>query len=199
MKLFCSVNSPYARKCRVVLHERNIQGCEEVLVNSLENPPELLAVNPLGKVPALLREGDVPLCDSTVIVEYLDHQGSAAPLLPQDADARIAMQALMVLADGVMDLAVEWVLQTRRPEHLQWPDWIVRRREAILRTLASIEGHPLLHAPQINMAQVNVGCALAYLEFRHPSLRWRDANPVLATFLDAFNTRPSMRVTEPKA
>ena len=54
MKLFVSPNSPYARKCRVILREKNLAGIEEIAVNAMENPPELLAVNPLGTVPAMV-------------------------------------------------------------------------------------------------------------------------------------------------
>lgn len=195
MKLLSSVNSPYARKCRVVLREKALT-CEEIMVNSLENPPELLAINPLGKVPALLTDDGLTLCDSTVITEYLDSLSSAQRLIPEGA-ARFEVLALAALADGVMDLAVEWVIQTRRAEPEQWPDWIARRREAITRTLAAIAVHPLLTHRAVTLAHINVACALAYLDFRHPSLGWRTQFPTLVTFLSAFEQRPSMRATMP--
>lgn len=194
MRLFCSVNSPYARKCRVILREKGI-GCEEVMVNSLENPPELLAVNPLGKVPALVTDTGAALCDSTVICAFLDKLGQGASLIPDEHPFEVL--ALAALADGVMDLAVEWVIQTRRPAESQWPDWIERRREAILRTLQVIEGNSLLHEPTVTLAHINVACALAYLDFRHSSLPWRHEFPTLARFLDGFAQRPSMRETQP--
>lgn len=197
MQLFASVNSPYARKCRVVLRERGL-ACEEVMVNSLENPPQLLAVNPLGKVPALVTPEGGALCDSTVICEYLDGLGEASPLIPA-GEGRFEVLALATLADGVMDLAVEWVVQTRRPQELQWPDWIDRRRAAILRTLEVIARHPLLRQEELTLAHINVACALAYLAFRHPTLEWATSHPVLGDFHARFAARPSMRDTQPKA
>jgi glutathione S-transferase len=195
MKLFGSVNSPYARKCRVVLREKALR-CEEIMVNSLENPPELLAVNPLGKVPALLTDDGVALCDSSIITEYLDSVSTASRLIPEGA-ARFEVLALAALADGVMDLAVEWVIQTRRATAEQWPDWIARRKEAILRTLAVIAVNPLLTHRTVTLAHINVACALAYLDFRHPTLAWRADFPTLVNFLESFAERPSMRATQP--
>lgn len=196
MQLFCSVNSPYARKCRVILREKGI-ACEEVMVNSLENPPELLAVNPLGKVPALVTDGGQVLCDSTVIGEFLDGMGSGPRLIP-DAQ-RFDVLGLAALADGVMDLAVEWVIQTRRPAQQQWPDWIERRREGILRTLRVISDHTILQEKGVTLAHIHVACALAYLDFRHRALPWRAEYPVLVRFLDGFAQRASMQATMPVA
>ncbi len=199
MKLFCSVNSPYARKCRVVLREKSIQDCAEISVNSLENPPELLAVNPLGKVPALVTREGLSLCDSTVILEYLDGLNDTPRLIPQTQAARIDVLALAALADGVMDLAVEWIIQNRRASHEQWPDWIERRKQAIMRSLAVIAENPLLQQEALTLAHINVACALAYLDFRHPTLAWRGAYPALVAFLDRFSQRDSMKQTAPAA
>lgn len=195
MELYCSVNSPYARKCRVILREKDI-ACAEVMVNSLENPPALLAVNPLGKVPALRTEDGLALCDSTVICEYLEHMKGPS-LVPEGK--RFEVLALAALADGVMDLAVEWVIQSRRASAEQWPDWIARRREAILRTLAAMEAHPLVQQEEVTLAHINVACVLAYLNFRHPSLAWEALFPALAAFLAAFSQRSSMQQTQPVA
>ncbi len=73
MKLFYSVNSPFVRKCRVVALEKGLEKrIELVTINPMENPQELLAVNPLGTIPALITEDGLHLCDSAVICEYLD-------------------------------------------------------------------------------------------------------------------------------
>lgn len=196
MKLLGSANSPYARKCRVVLREKGITGVEEVMVNAMDADPQLLAVNPLGKVPALLCDDSSALCDSTIILEYLDSLNESPRLIPAAGKARFEVLGLAALADGVMDMAVEWIIQTRQPTEKQWPEWIERRRLAILRAAALMEKNPLLQGP-VTLAQINVACALAYLDFRHPTANWRDGNPALVKFLEAFNARPSMRETAP--
>lgn len=199
MRLYSAVNSPYARKCRVVLAERGITHCEVVQVVPMDNPPELIVANPLAKVPALVMDNGTVLCDSTVIVDYLDSLGERPRLIPQEATSRVEVLALAALADGLMDLAVEWIIQTRQPTELQWPHWIERRRQGILRTAKVIAGNPLLmHAP-LSLAQINVACALAYVDFRFPSLDWRSENTDLAEFVDHFSTRASMQATAPIA
>ena len=48
MKLYWSPASPYARKVRVVAHERRLTGrIEEIIVDAFADPPALLAANAL--------------------------------------------------------------------------------------------------------------------------------------------------------
>ena len=66
MKLFSSNASPYARKVRVVIAEKNLGSLvEEVVVDIYADPAELLAANPLGKVPALVTD---PVLDRKSVV-----------------------------------------------------------------------------------------------------------------------------------
>ena len=47
MKLYITAPSPFARKCRIVAHEKGLAGrIEEVVVDPYANAPELLASNP---------------------------------------------------------------------------------------------------------------------------------------------------------
>ena len=53
MKLFHSPTSPFVRKVRACAIAREIDGqIELVPTNPHASPPELLAINPLSKVPA---------------------------------------------------------------------------------------------------------------------------------------------------
>jgi len=47
------------------------------------------------------------------------------------------------------------------------------------------------------MGQVALGCALAYLDFRHGARNWREGRPRLAAWEAAFAARDSMSVTVP--
>lgn len=56
MKLFYANTSPYARKCRIVAAEKGLDDrIDFVLCNPFEAAPALKAVNPLSKVPSLVR------------------------------------------------------------------------------------------------------------------------------------------------
>lgn len=81
MKLFYAVASPFARKVRVLIAEKQIASIEEIHVSPFDLPPELVTANPLSKVPSLLLQDGTVVYDSPVICEYLDSISSAAPRL----------------------------------------------------------------------------------------------------------------------
>lgn len=72
MKLYGIPISPFVRKVRVALELKGLD-YEIVDIYPGTKTSEYLAISPLGKVPAL-QDGDVVICDSNVIVEYLEEQ-----------------------------------------------------------------------------------------------------------------------------
>lgn len=194
MQLFYSVNSPYARKCRVVILEKNLKA-ELVETPPLENPSALLAVNPLGKVPTLVMDDGQHLNDSPLICEYLDSLNDSPRLLPQGPE-RFPMLAICALADGILDLAVECVVQSRRPPEQRWPDWISRREAGILRTVNIVSERGFYPQP-LNMAHLYTAIMLSYLDFRLPHLDGRKGHEELKAWHQEFECRPSMQVTRP--
>ena len=92
MKLFVSPTSPYARKCRALIIEKSLEHKIEVIeCDPRSDPAELLDANPLGKVPALTREGAPALMDSPLICEFidsLDDEKEAHEALQRRAEAR---------------------------------------------------------------------------------------------------------------
>lgn len=196
MKLFYSANSPYARKCRVVMLEKKLEGRIELInVNPLDDPPELWAVNPLGTVPALVADNGLHICESPAICEYLDSLSPEIPLMPSP-EYRICVLAVMALADGIMNAAVACVMEGRRPEDKRWPVWVKRKEAAIMRAIAKCDGVSWDLNP--TLGTIGLGVALAYVSFRLPHLPWRDKYPKLAAWLDEFSKRPSMQATVPK-
>jgi len=72
MKLIIATPSPFARKIRVIMREKKIK-FEEIIDVPWNADTLTLGLNPLGKIPILVREGQDPLFDSKVIAEYLDN------------------------------------------------------------------------------------------------------------------------------
>ena len=70
MKLITATPSPYARKVRVVLREKNID-CKEIIDIPWNKDTLTKDFNPIGKIPILLQDEMAPLYDSKVIVQYL--------------------------------------------------------------------------------------------------------------------------------
>ncbi len=199
MQLFYSPNSPYARKCRVLVIEKGLES--QVKFKETDphaSPAELLAVNPLSGVPALVTKEGGCIVDSPIICEYLDALPSnMPPFFPEKKSERFAVLALAGLADGMIDAAVELILQRRRPEEKQWPDRIERREQAIMRTIDVISRHSLPGDAMLNIGTLTLACALAYLHFRHPHLQWEHSHPELDTWLAHVLKRPGFEATQP--
>jgi glutathione S-transferase len=202
MTLFHNPASPYVRKVMVLLHETG-QLNHVALVNSQLSPvspdAELIKDNPLGKIPALrLADGNV-LYDSRVIVEYLDQQHVGNPLIPREGSSRWRRLTLAALADGILDSAVliRYEVALRAPEK-HWDLWLDGQRDKIRRALAELEAEAIAElACHFDVASIGVASALGYLDFRHPDLNWREAQPQLAAWYAEVSQRPSMLATQP--
>jgi glutathione S-transferase len=78
--------------------------------------PEYLAINPVGKVPALI-DGAVIVHDSTIINEYLEDKFKDKPLLPRDPVSRARARAFEDYADAyLMPSLFKIFSQMRKPE-----------------------------------------------------------------------------------
>ncbi|MEM7490681.1 MAG: glutathione S-transferase C-terminal domain-containing protein, partial [Pseudomonadota bacterium] len=102
-------------------------------------------------------------------------------------------------ADAIMEAAIAITYEKRlRPENLWWPDWFDAQWAKIARSLDALQDRsmPLLEGP-LNMAQIGVGCALAYLDLRHGDRDWRAGRDALAAWEVRFAARPSMQATKP--
>lgn len=163
-----------------------------------DNPPELWAVNPLGTVPAMVTKDGMHLCDSSVIVEYLDGLPSSTPSLLGDKEARLCILALAVMAEGTLNAAVSCVLEGRRPVENQYPAWIERKEKAIARTIDKIAAANLDFTLPLTLGTLNLAVALHYVSFRLPHIEWRNKHKTLAAWADEMAKRPSFAVTTPQ-
>ncbi|MFQ6018355.1 MAG: glutathione S-transferase N-terminal domain-containing protein [Kiloniellaceae bacterium] len=198
MKLRYSTTSPYVRKVNVTAIELGLDGrIERILTDTRDPESGLIDDNPLGKVPALLTEEGEWLYDSPVICEYLDSLHGGPKIFPAAGPARWRALRRQALADGILDATILRMLETaRRPEGLQWPDWITHQAGKVSRALDRLEAESL-DGP-LTIGQITVGCALGYLDFRFADEDWRGTRPKLAAWYETFARRPSMRETVPR-
>ena len=201
MKLVASLTSPYARKIRVALAEKNLPFELEVDIPWLADT-RVPSYNPLGKVPALVADDGELWFDSPVIAEYLDTL--AGPLLlPADRAAALPVRQAEALADGITDAAVAAFLEGMRPAERQDPASIERQLGKIHRGLAALEQRLAqrkgLGGAALTIADIAAGCTLGYLDFRFAHLGWRAAHPQLAAWADGLLARPSFTASAPPA
>lgn len=198
MKLYGSLTSPYVRKARVLIREKNL-ACEFVVADAWAADSPIPALNPLGKVPVLALDNGELLFDSPVIVEYLDSLQAPA-LLPASGEARWEMLRWEALGDGILDAAVIRFLESRRPAAQQSAETIKRQEEKIARSLDYTERHlgngPWLMSDHFTVADLAIGIALEYTDFRYPH-DWRSRHQRLASWLAGIAARPSFIETLP--
>lgn len=200
MKLIASLTSPFARKVRVVLAEKRIDYDFDVQNPWLADTPVPL-FNPLGKVPVLVLDDGTTVFDSRVIVEYLDTVTPVTRLIPSGNRERTLVKRWEALGDGVCEAAATIFLERKRPAEQQSPDWI-RRQEAKIesgvRAIAEeLGGEKWCFGDAYSLADVAVGGALGYLDFRFPEINWREAHPNLAQHWEKLSKRPSFQNTVP--
>ncbi len=203
MKLIGTATSPFVRKVRIVLAEKKLD-CPYV-EDDVMAPDSLAAQhNPLGKVPCLLLDGGEAVFDSRVIVEYLDALSPVGRLIPAAGRERMEVKQWEALADGLLDAAVLARQESHWPgraESERSPAWIARQLGKVEAALVLMERQlgerPWCHGIHLSLADVALGCALGYLDFRFPQLAWRERHPRLLRLHDKLMTRPSFADTRP--
>lgn len=200
MKLYCTAVSPYSRKVRVIAHELGLNDLiEEIQCDPFAPPPELLAANPLARVPTLVTERGEAMPDSTLIAEYLHTRGRGLTSLPRGSRRWQALRRGEI-AEGIMDAAVATVFERRRPEGIRYVPFLDRQADVIRRAVAVLDLEASELLPEVpGLVEISVGVALAYLDLRLPYLEWRKGHDPLERWFNGFSQRPSMIATQPPA
>ena len=194
MKLIGTLTSPYTRKARVVLAEKKID--YELVVDSPNAADSTVPRhNPLARVPVLVLDDETAIFDSPVIVEYLDNLSPNNKLYPQPNRERIEVKRWEALSDGLMDAAVGIRMESQRPIGQRSDAWIEREHQVVTAALAMMDAelgdrHWCMGTP-FTFADVAVGCALGYLDFRFPEIDWRTRHGNLARLYEKLMLRAS--------
>lgn len=200
MKLYHFPTSPYVRKVMILLHETG-QLDDVELVTGTTSPvapnAALESVNPLKKLPALVRPEGPTLYDSRVICAFLDDRAAAG--LYGKGPRRWDLLTLEATADGMMDAALLMTYEVRlRPEDKRWNDWPDAQWAKIISAIAALEAKWMSHLTgPLNIGQIAVACALGYLDLRHDARGWRQSGTALASWHAEFAERESYRATVP--
>lgn len=203
MKLIGSATSPYVRKVRVVLAEKKLD-CEFVREDVWAAQTTIAEVSPLGKVPCLVMEGAEAIYDSRVIVEYLDTLSPVGKLIPAQGRDRAAVKTWEALADGVLDASILARLEATwggREDGQRSAAWIERQMGKVQTALKAMSQglgeKPFCMGIHLSLADIAVGCALSYLDFRFPDINWRAEHPNLLKLHDKLMLRTSFIDTQP--
>lgn len=201
MKLVASKTSPYARKIRVLLAEKQLafEFVEESAWNAGTTVPQY---NPLNKIPVLVADDGTNLYDSGVIAEYLDPLG-APSFIPPSGIERACVRRDEALGDGIADAGIAIFLERKREAARQDPAWMARQRgkiDAGVSALAQeLGGKAFLRGDTLSLGDVACACALLWLEFRLPEITWRTQYATLGRWIERLEARPSFEHSRPQA
>jgi glutathione S-transferase len=188
--------SPYVRKVIAVLAMKELP-FEQKHQMPFARDAEFNKISPLGKVP-VLQDGDITLCDSTVICEYLEDTRPELNVYPTDhADKAKARWIEELAGSRVTDLATGIFFQrfVRPTVFKQDPD------EALIAKLIDKDLPPILDyletlVPSTNfifgelqLADISLVCPFINAEYAGYTVdvqRW----PKLAAFIDRVKAHP---------
>lgn len=197
MKLRYAKPSPFVRKVIVFADEAGLADRIEFRPTDVWSAEtDIGKDNPLGKVPALLTP-DGTFVGSFACCDYLDRRNGRR-MIPEEPKARWRVMQVHGLADGAMEAAVDYVIESiRRPAEFVYPGYLDRQVDKIERALDALQGRQA-EIGEIDLASITAGCMLGYLDFRLKNrLDWRKRTPGLAAWYAEFAKRPSMLKTQP--
>ena len=204
MKLIGSLTSPYVRKVRIVMAEKKLDF--QLELEDVWGNDKILKSNPLGKVPCLVLSGGEAVFDSRVIVEYLDTRSPVSRLIPEGSRERTEVRTWEALADGLLDAAIlarleqTWPGRTAEQRSQAWVDRQMGKIDACIGAISTgLADKPWCSGIHLSLADIAVGCALAYLDFRFPAVAWREPHANLARLADKLFARQSFIDTLPPA
>lgn len=195
MKLLYAAASPFAAKCRMAARHLKLD-VEEVFADATNQAPELLTLNPLGKIPCLI-DGDEVIFDSRVITRYLNASAKGS-LYPEDE--RFSVPRMEALADGISDAAVAWMYEMRfRPEEKVEQSWLDRQWGKVMRGLEAVGADLPSATSDIDAGSIALASALGYLDLRFPG-KWQEGNGAVLDWQTRFDGHhPELAALKPSA
>ena len=208
MILVGQMDSPFLRRVAVTMNHYGLP-FERKSLSVFTDQTALRAINPLGKVPALvLDEGETGgevLFDSQMILDYLDETaGPDVSLTPPAGEDRRKVLRIATVALGVAEKVVALNIETRiRAEGTTDPRLVRHFEGQVKSALQWLEAEapkpdqePWFLGPDMTQADVTAACALTHAHEKRPELFSPETTPALAALrmraeaLDIFKASP---------
>ncbi|MEM7422695.1 MAG: glutathione S-transferase [Pseudomonadota bacterium] len=199
MKLFYSPLSPYVRKVMIVAHELGLVDAIETVEGAgtpMAPNNDVVAANPVGRIPALVTDDAGTLVDSRVICRYLNHRGGGN--LYGSGAGEFPIIAREALAEGIADSSLLAAYEYRlRPEEIRYQPWIDGQRAKMMRGLKAFDDRIAEMDGDMTIDGVALIAAVGHIDYRHGDLGWRETCPALAEWISGLADRPSVAATAP--
>ena len=205
MQLLANTTSPYVRIARVALIEKGLN-IEPTLVDPWADDTRLREANPATRVPTLITDEGVPLTESLLIVQWLEHTRPAPQwpslLGPSPGVAGVLSRAGIAL--GVIDAAVHTIIIRKVTAPVVFDDTPVglRRRRTMAEGMARLESiaarGELVASDAPRLDTICAVVALDYLRFRFADQPWMPPLPALDDLSLSLRQRTSFAQTLPR-
>ncbi len=193
---FSSTTSPFARKVRIAILLRGIEGhFDEVDCDPFLDAPAFIQANPIGQIPAFLTADGEGIFGSALMCAYLDTIGDSPPIATVGHASWDALRR-QAMADALMECSVRLRAEiSLRKEGERSVYWMDRWTAGINRALDELDASLPVEE---DIGLVATACAALYLDLRHPSLEWRNGRPALAARVAQLQTTPHFAATDPQ-
>ncbi|PPR62706.1 MAG: putative GST-like protein YibF [Alphaproteobacteria bacterium MarineAlpha4_Bin2] len=202
MKLYSTLTSPYGRMARIV---RLVKGLEERVLfeatrtRGSDNP--YYAINPSGRVPALVTSNDMVIEDSALVCWYLDNLDCAPTLHAPEGFLGLEQRRLEAVARSMLDGLSLWGREyLYRDANIRSSDIMEHEQARALRLADVFEEEVLgdVMSGQLNMAQITLACVFHGRSNNSPKgFLWRDGRSNLCDWVERISEVPSVVETLP--
>ena len=189
--------SPFVRKVLLVLKYKGLAfELKETLPGSTD--PEYRKISPLGKIPAI-QDGDLTICDSSVICEYLEEQYPEISLLPESTADRAKARWFEEFADSKLaelcgggiffEKVAKPLLLQQEPDQAKISATIDKKLPPILDYLESQMPQEGFLFADISIADISIASQFinaAYADYHIDEKRW----PKLFNYIERIKSHP---------
>lgn len=195
-KILYSSASPYSAKVRMAAAYAGI-ALEAVPTDTSAQGAELLAANPLGKIPVLVADDGEAVFDSRVIIQHLNRL-SGNGLFPRNPAKRLEAERLEALADGICDCLLAHVYERRsRPEDKVHAPWLDKQWSKVVRALDMLNANPPKLPKKISAGQIALRATIGYMDLRFAG-QWERGHARLKRWAERFDEKfPELKACLP--
>ena len=166
--------SPFARRVAISLRLLGMT-YEHRPYTAWTHLQELRALNPVGRVPALVLDSGETLFDSSAILDHLDQlAGPERALVPSREPRRREVLRVTACALGVLDKVVAALYEkTMHPAEKVHPPWIAHNEaqgRSGLQWLASLDSGPWLAGDALTQADITTVVMYDFTRIVNPEL-----------------------------
>ena len=199
MKLYVTYTSPYARLARIIVIEKALEDCVEIIeAKTRTRDSPYYQINPSGRVPYLVNDVGLGMEDSQLICSYLDSLDGEPRFHKPLNEADWAYLRLEFMARSMCDGISVWTREMARPANERSPTILAHELARSQRMADVFESHiadPLMQGAS-RMAHLILAVALE--RARYCGLDdLTKGRQQLAKWMRSMSDLPSMQRTAP--